>query len=211
MEVVPLITSMPGSTVSLTHLHAAFMAALPRIELHAQVYFRNVRCPGRKEDAIAETVALSWVWFVRLVQRGKNPSDFISTLATYAVRHVRAGRHLVGKEKARDALSSVAQKRKAFTVRSLFDTSFHNGNVFEEALRDNTRTPPAEQAAFRLDFPTWRCRRSDRDRRVIDALMMGERTQDVARRYAMSPGRISQLRADFCADWKQFCGEAASV
>jgi hypothetical protein len=33
---------------------------LPAIETHARIYFRHLRCPGRKEDAVAEAVALSW-------------------------------------------------------------------------------------------------------------------------------------------------------
>ena len=41
------------------HLHDAFLAVLPRIRLHAQSHFRDVRCPHRHEDAVAESVALA--------------------------------------------------------------------------------------------------------------------------------------------------------
>jgi hypothetical protein len=63
--------------------------------------------------------------------------------------------------------------------------------VFDEALRDNTQTPPDEQCAFRIDFPAWRASRTERDRRILDALMLGERTLDVAARHGLSPGRAS--------------------
>jgi hypothetical protein len=77
----------------------------------------------------------------------------------------------------------------------------------EERLRDNTLTPVPEQAAFRIDFPVWRCTRTERDRRVIDALMAGGRTRDVSQMFGLSPGRVSQLRRDFLEDWRRFTDE----
>ena len=47
----------PAPAHSLSHLHAAFLAILPRIELHARVYFRGLKCPHRKADAVQETLA----------------------------------------------------------------------------------------------------------------------------------------------------------
>jgi hypothetical protein len=40
---------------------------------------------------------------------------------------------------------------------------------------------------------------------VIDELMLGERTLDVSQRFGLCPGRISQLRREFCEDWERFC------
>jgi hypothetical protein len=34
-------------------LHARFLKLLPRIELHARVYFRGVKCPNKKDAAAA--------------------------------------------------------------------------------------------------------------------------------------------------------------
>ena len=76
-----------------------------------------------------------------------------------------------------------------------------------EALLDNTQTPIPDQVAFRQDFPAWRRTRTDRDRRIIDGLMVGERPLTVSRIHGISPGRISQLRRDFHDDWSRFCGE----
>ncbi|HJZ53455.1 MAG TPA: hypothetical protein VKE74_00765, partial [Gemmataceae bacterium] len=66
---------------------------------------------------------------------------------------------------------------------------------FEERLRDNTQTPVPEQVVFRLDFTLWVCSRSERDRRIIDDLLLGERTLDVANKHGLSPGRDSPRRA----------------
>jgi hypothetical protein len=37
--------------------------------------------------------------------------------------------------------------------------------------------------------------------------MIGERTMDVADRYRLTPGRISQLRRELFLDWQAFCDE----
>ena len=50
---------------SLDALHQGFLAILPRVELHARVFFRHLKCPHRKEDAVQEVVAISWKWFLR--------------------------------------------------------------------------------------------------------------------------------------------------
>ena len=79
-------------------LHAHFLQVLPRIVTHAQVRFGFLKCPGKRDDAIAEVVALAWKWFLRLIEQGKDIDQFVSVLADYAVRHVRCGRKLCGQE-----------------------------------------------------------------------------------------------------------------
>jgi hypothetical protein len=147
--------------------HPEFLRALPRIRLHALIAFRDVRCRDRRDDCIAEVIALSWAWWSALDRRGRQPATFVAALARYAARAVRSGRRLCGQERARDALSPLAQKRRAFTVGRLPDGSSLAGNTFDEALCDNTQTPPDEQAAFRLDFAAWLRTQADRHRRII--------------------------------------------
>ena len=187
-------------------LQLDFQTILPRVELRARIAFRDVRCPHRKADCIAEAVALAWAWYRRLTQRGVDVTRFVSVLAVYAARAVRSGRRVCGQEKARDVLSSVAQRRHGFVVSSLPEVNTLDGNAWDEALLDNTQTEVPEQVCFRLDFPRWRLSRAERDRRLIDRLMVGERTQDVARRFGLTPSRVSQLRREFAEDWARFCG-----
>lgn len=199
------------SAKALEALHARFLSILPRIELHARIYFRHVKCPAKKEDCIGEVIALSWKWFVRLAQKGKDASEFVSALAMFAAWAVNSGRRLVGVEKPKDVLSPLAQQRRCFTVSSLPNGSSLNGNVFDDALAENTVSPVLDQVAFRLDFPSWRLTRTDRERRIIDELMIGERTLDVAMKHGLSPARISQLRRDFHEDWLAFCDTRTEI
>jgi hypothetical protein len=208
-----MTTSLPSAG---DPLGDRFLVVLPRIELHARIYFRFMK-PDHKEEAVAETVAMAWCWFLRLTARGKDVTQFVSALASYAARAVLSGRRLCGQLPARDVLSEVAQRRHGFTVQALPQTTRHpfeevyasvqgqrHIDALDDMLRDNTVTPPPDQAAFRIDFAAWRRTRTERDRRVMADLMLGERTSHVSRKYGITAGRVSQLRRDFHDDWLRF-------
>jgi hypothetical protein len=188
-------------------LQSRFLAFLPRIEAHARICFRGIRCPDLRADRIAETVALAWKWFLRLEERGKDATQFVSAIATYAVKAVRCGRRVAGAEKAKDVMNPLTQQRHGFVVEKLPDHSTLTANPLTDALCDNTMTPPPDAAAFRIDFPEWMDSLQDRDRRLATKLMIGERTLDTARRFRMSPARVSQLRRELSQDWARFHGE----
>jgi hypothetical protein len=200
-------TARCASASALRHLHATFLAMVPRIVTHGQVYFRHLKCPLQREDAIAEMVALTWMWHVRLTERGKDTSRFVSALATYAARSVQSGGRLTGMERPKEVLSPWAQRVHGFEVQKLPDHSTLSRTPFAEALQDNTQTPVPDQVAFRCDYPPWRASHTERDRRIIDALMLGERTSVVAARHGLSASRISQMRHELHQDWQRFCGE----
>jgi len=192
------------------HLQETFVGTvLPRVEAHGRRHFRHVRCQHHKQELLAEMAALSWRWFVRLVRRGKDVLQFVSTLAVYAARAISSGRRLGGRERAKDAMSGSAQRIHGFAVGSLPEAGTLLSGPLAEALHDNTRAPVPDQVAFRLDFPAWRRTRSERDRRVIDCMMTGESTATLARLFGVSAARISQMRREFHADWHSFCGELA--
>ena len=187
-------------------LHAGFLALLPRVERLARGYFRHVACPGRRADAVAEAVALAWNWYRRLAKQGRDAAGFAVSLALLAARAASSGRRLCGQERAQDALSPVARMRHGFAVVSLTDLAPVSGDPLVEALRDNTATPPDQQAAFRIDFAAWLRRLGRRRRRVARRLMLGERAYEVARWFGVSPGRVSQLRRELERDWEAFYG-----
>src|ERR1700733_6997521 len=109
--------------ISPQQLQTRFLLLLPRITTCARFRFRDVKVPDKKEDRIAEVIALAWQWFVTLEQRGKDPASFITTLATLASRAVRSGRRLAAMEPAKDVFSSRTQVRQGFTVMTLPDPS----------------------------------------------------------------------------------------
>ena len=189
----------------------AYVAIMPRIVNHARITFRHMVCNDSRENAIAETVALTWMWFVRLIEQGKQPQEFVSVLAAYATKAVKSGRRLCGQEKSNDVLSPLAQNRRGFTISPYPQFSTLDGNAIDEALIDNTQTPVPDQVVFRVDFPAWLSTRTDRDRLIIGELMSGERTLEVSQKYQVSQPRISQLRREYLEDWSAFCEPADSA
>jgi hypothetical protein len=216
----PLASPPDLHASSISQLHANFLAILPRIQTHAEIRFHHLRCPGKREDAIAEVVAICWRWFLRLVEQEKDVNAFVSTFADFAVKHVRSGRHLCGQEKAKDVMSMRAQRQNGFQVEQLsvstrrsLDSLYSEPNgqytvdAFEERLRDNTVTPPPDAAAFRIDYPEWLNQLGSRKRAIAEDMTLDLGTFELAKKHKVSPGRISQLRREFHKDWERFCAD----
>ena len=201
-----LRASFAGNALALHR--SAFLAILPKIEGQARFAFRHSRCSHKRADAVAEVVAICWMWFCRLAKRGKDATTFSTTLASFASRQVKSGRLLNGQENSKDALSATARHRRGFEVVRLPDASRQHASPWREAVADNTRSSIPEQVAFRQDFPSWLTTLSQRDRTIIEDLTLGHRTLDVARKHGISPARVSQLRREFHDGWTLFCEEA---
>ena len=201
-------------------LHARFLLILPHVERHGRIYFRHVRCPHRKADAIQEMTALGWQWFLRLHQRGKDPAEFLTGFTALLARAVNSGRRLVGMAHAKDATNPATQRRHHFAVEVLPSslgasherrTASPHGqglqDAFEERLRDMSTTPVFDAVQFRVDFRAWMSTWPERDRRLIEGLGLGERTSALAQQFGLTPGRISQKRRQYHGDWLRFCGD----
>jgi DNA-directed RNA polymerase specialized sigma24 family protein len=200
--------------------HAQFAALLPKIRTRACIAFRTWKCAAKREDAVQECFALAWKWYVSLQQRGKDVSQFPVAFAILVVRSVQSGRRLCGQERAKDVLSVTAQWRNGFTVEGLPSSTQRThetiyglvtGQVeldaYEERLKDNTVTPPPDAAAFRIDFPQFLAGLTARDREMVMFLSLGNGTTETADRFGLSPGRVSQLRQQWCQEWRVLTGE----
>ena len=146
-----------------------------------------------------------------LADRGKDAGEFPSAaLAKYAARGVRERTAAVADREANIRMSSRHRRSigSIFCVETLPEVHTSDARfstLFTEALADNMQSPVPEQVCFRMDFPAWLLTRTDRDRRMIPDMMIGERTETLADRFGMSPGRVSQLRSEYHADWERFC------
>jgi hypothetical protein len=184
--------------------HAGFLAVLPAVHRAARLRFRHVRCDGRRQDLMAEAVALAWLWFARLAARGKDPAAFVTTFARLAARAAACGRRVAGQEPVRDALSWACRRRHGFAVRPLPESPHAPATGLEDALADNTRSPVPAQVQFRADFPAWLARLPVRDRLVVVRLALGHRTSEVAGAVGVTPARVSQLRGQFRRSYLAF-------
>ena len=108
---MPDSRTLPIARPATAAVQHAFVAVMPRVVLHARISFRRLPCADSRENAVAETVALTWKWFVGLVRQGRRPEEFVSAIAAYAARAVKSGRRLCGQERTRDVLSPLAPGR----------------------------------------------------------------------------------------------------
>jgi hypothetical protein len=184
-----------------------FTKLLPAIRQQAGFAFRGMG-PEARADAVAEVVAHACCAFARLVELGKADIAYPRALARFGVKRFLDGRRTGSQLNINDVLSPYAQKRKGIAVTSL-DRFDEEEGVWREAVVEDDQTPVPDQAAFRIDFPAWLQSYPLRDRCIAEALAVGERTKDVAAKFGVSPGRVSQLRRRFYEDWQTLHGENA--
>ena len=185
--------------------HERFLAMLPAIQDQARFAFRRLD-PEAREDAIQETIANALVAFVRLVQRKKADIAYPTPLVRFAVAQIHDGRRVGNRLNVRDVLSPYAQQEKDIRVERL-DRFDEKDNEWVEAVVEDHRTPVPDQVVFRCDFPIWLESLPRRNRRIALALAIGHTTGQVAKRFRVSPGRISQLRREMQRSWQEFQGE----
>jgi DNA-directed RNA polymerase sigma subunit (sigma70/sigma32) len=130
-----------------------------------------------------------------------------TVLARYAVAQIQDGRRVGSRLNVRDVLSPYAQKHKGIHVERL-DHFDREEDQWIEAVVEDSRTPVPDQVAFRCDFPAWLETLPRRNRRIAKALSLGHTTSEVAKRFQVSAGRISQLRREMQQSWRDFHGEA---
>jgi hypothetical protein len=198
------------SSLISTGWQAGFLSILPAIETHAAIRFRRLPA-SRREDAVQETIATACLNYELLVARGQLDVAHAGTLADFAVRHVRAGRRIGGKQDgAKDVMSLVCQRRHGVKIVDCHGkpSDVGIGGWLQIAVEDR-KMPIPDLAAFRIDFAAWLRTLSRRDRNIIGAMIRGERTFAVAERFGVTAGRVSQLRRRYEREWHLFQGDAA--
>jgi hypothetical protein len=185
--------------------HAGFLSILPRIERSARIAFRTLRADVR-DDAVCEVIANCLSAYHRLYERSQLHRAFASPLVRYAVAQYHAGRRVGTSQCGRDLYGLRASKDGQFQFRSI-GTPVEQRQEWMECLTDNRRTPVPEQAHFRIEFPRWLRTQTRRNRQIAERLSLGYSTAEVAQRFKVSPGRISQIRRELHDSWQAFTAD----
>jgi hypothetical protein len=206
-----MIAEATGSTSATTRpaWHVDFLSMLPAIERHARVAFRELS-PVARDEAVQETICNALLAYRQLVARGKVDVAYPSPLARYGVAQFRAGRRVGSRLNKNDALSSYAQRQRGFRVDSL-DKFDEEVDGWREIVVEDRRAGPAEIAATRIDFSQWLKTLTAKQRKIANALAVGESTQVVASKYGLSAGRISQIRRQFKDAWDGFTADRVEL
>ena len=196
------------SAVLSTGWQAGFLAVLPTVQDHARFSFRKLPA-GQREEAIQEAIASACISYQLLAARGRLHAAHPSTLADYAVKSVRNGRHVGGRQDAaQDVYSPVARRRCGIRVLSYDVGRSERGcSDWKMLVIADRKHPIPDTAAFRIDFGDWLGTLTRRDRKIVAAFVRGERTSAVAGRFGITAGRVSQLRRKYEQGWRVFQGE----
>ena len=200
-----IVSSKRMRRITASACREKFLALLPAIREQARFSFRS-EPPERRQELTAEVVANCWAAFVRLVQRGLLEVVYPTPLAQYAIKQVRDGRRVGAKLNVRDVSSKYAQRLKRFTVERLDKFDEQKGE-WKEIIVEDRKTTPAQTAAARIDIAAWLLTLPKKKRRIAALLATGETTKRTAKKFHVSPGRISQTRRELQLAWQEFQGD----
>lgn len=179
-----------------------YLKILPRIERNARRALCRL-CGDAKDDAMCEIVASCLCAYYRLFQRNELQRAFASTLVRYAVALYYSGRRVGTSQSSGDVYSRRPTRRSASSLLSIGAPQDQYGN-WKERLTDNHSTPIPDQVHFRIEFPRWLHAQTPRNRKIVETLLLGYTTAEVAKQFRISSGRVSQLRQEFYESWNQF-------
>lgn len=204
------MTASSIGSVSVDDEHACFMQVMPRLCALARRRFG--RLPGcHRDEAIAETLAAGFVAYLSLKRRGRVDQVSTNGFVRNAVRAATGGRRVGSAQAGCDVLSDLGRRRHGRSIASLDgDTPADDTRLgwLHEAIADR-RTGIPDQVAIRVDGGHWLSALPQRDRRMVEQLALGERASAVARRFGLSPARLSQLRRAWHEQWQTCVGIAA--
>jgi hypothetical protein len=186
--------------------HRRFLRLVPAIRRAANFRFRTLSAYRRRE-IVDDVLGMCCAFFARLAEKGQEERGYPTTLVQFAVAQLRQGRQVGSPLNVRDISSRYSQQKKGLQLERL-DQLDEAEQTWKEVLLEDRRATPADLAASRIDFAAWLAMMSPLRRQIAEFLSLGESTRAAARRFALSPGRISQLRREFHASWSAFQGES---
>ena len=123
------------------------------------------------------------------------PPDVKPTcIAVMAVKRIRIGRQF--RQSIRSVTTGRMDKRSKRPDFQQVHIDLHDIAAVD--------APPSESVPGWMDYKVWLSRYDHRKRGIAECLAVGGTTQEVARQFGVSDGRISQMRREFKRDWERF-------
>ena len=173
----------------------SFESMLPVLTIRFRKAALSIQSHEERTDAVAEMTGMAFVLHSSLVKRGRT-DIFSSPIGEFAVKAYFSGRRVAGM-----SATDVTSPRCRFLGRS----TVVNDGVGKCICRRTFK--PSTIGAFNIDFTDWKKTLDDRTQSLLADILMGETTSFLAKRYKISPARISQIRRELVESWKDFTGE----
>jgi hypothetical protein len=206
MEVARMIRIASQPKPATPEWHEVFLKMAPAIVTHAKIAFGNLRAEARAE-AVQNVLCSACAAVARLAELNKLDLCYPTVLAKFAVSQTRDGRMLGRPLNCKDISSSYCRRLKGLALERL-DHFDREENAWAEVLVEDRHCGPFDIVRTKLDFAAWLRSLPIKLRRIAKTLASGQRTGDVARKFGLSDGRISQIRSELLASWRCFVGEA---
>jgi len=194
-----IITNTAPTTPSVPTFDVLYAKMLPHFRYYARCHVRRKNRRGDYEDVIQDLTGIALDMYTSLVRRGKEV--FYSPLVQFAIKRYREGRRFTGSN-TRDILSEQAQIIGRSNACQLSALEREPGTW--DFGHYNRHHNPAEAVQWKLDYEAWIAMQTPRDQDIITDLSYGETTGDVARKYRVSAGLISQYRKRYRNSWNAY-------
>ena len=203
---------MPTFIYPTTASPISFDVLLAKMMPHFRYYAKRLkRRKGMQveiDDVLQDLVGLALEMYHSLIRRGK--AVFYSPLVRFAIRRYQEGRRCIGLNTT-DILAHQTQilGRCKTCQLSIFDESEREGKKLDERdfMEDWRQGNVAEIVQWKIDYETWLSGLSPRDQKIANDLSYGYTTGEVARKYGVSDGLISQYRKRYAQSWNDFIAD----
>ena len=174
---------------------ARFEERFREFQNKARAYFADCK-PEAKDEAIANSLFLTWRYLVALVRNGKADDRLLTSVFYFSCRQTRSGRML--------------RTIKHCRARDLFDHARVGGQVIVRGLDldayVNRRTSVPDTVAFKVDTRAWLDSLTEEQRRRALDLAEGRTTQECAERWNVSEPAVSITRRALERSYRRFNG-----
>lgn len=183
---------------SQAEIERRFLPLLPELRTRALEIAAASRTDP--DETLAEVMGFAWYDYQQSALKGRWLAA--EQMAWYGRLRVREGHSLGSRRSKCDALSTACRRRGRSNVIHL--SRLAEGipdpiqKRFDQAITTGQRNP-ADEAAVRIDWNALRNILTGRLRRILDGLIAGEGTGQLAKALGISAARVCQLKTELAA------------
>jgi hypothetical protein len=194
VESPPYSQTVPANgRFTLAQARARFEERFLELRNKARALFSDFK-PEAKDEAIANSLFLTWKHIASLVKVGKADDKLLTSAFYFACRQTRSGR--------------MARTVKNCHARDLFDHARKGGQVIIRGLDldayVNRRTTVLDAVAFKIDTRAWMDSLTENQRQRAIDLAEGRSTQECAERWNVSEPAVSLYRRQLNRSYERF-------
>jgi len=180
-------------TMTMTEARERFEARFPELQSKAKAYFHHFK-PEAKDEAVANSLFLTWHEFVSLVENGKADDAMLTSTFYFACRQTRSGRMMraVKASKSRELWDHVRKGGHAVLTGIDLDAFVGKKNAVLDIV------------AFRIDTEAWLDSLTENQRQRAMDLADGTSTSELAKRWNVSAPAVSLYRRQLNESYERF-------